>query len=286
MTIVPDKGGPNTVPPTSPDDSHAMRAFWSANSRNLEDVGWSLPLFAERLLPAVRDKQVLELGCGAGHLSIRLASATTVTGVDFVPELLQMARSQASAFAPHSNVRFVEQDLLTLELGQKYDCICGVGILHEIPVSSYPLLIQRLKHHLRPGGFCLFLENSFFNGFYRLLRRHVVGHAGFRKVGSADELPFDHERWSLIQSQFRYSDRRCDVFVLFDRVWYQFLHQHVGRILPSAAAPIGDACARVDQFVSRSIPPNLITRYWSWLQTIYFSDHLPRDGAFAPYEAP
>jgi SAM-dependent methyltransferase len=205
---------------------------------------------------------------------LRLAAgAASVTGVDFVPELLAIAASHAKDVT--DRVRFVQQDVLALQLGRQYDCICGSAILHEIPAASFPELLQRLKQHLRPGGFCVFLENSFFNGFYRFLRHRVVGRAGMRKVGSADETPFDRARMALIQSEFRYAERSCDVFHLFDRLWYQFLHEPVGRLSPLAARSLGGTCASIDQFVTRSIPSNRVTRYWSWLQSVYFSNDRP-----------
>jgi len=254
-----------------------MQAFWSDHYRDLEHPGWGVKFFARRLAPAVRGRSVLDLGCGAGHLSLLLAQAgATVTGVDFVPELLAIAESRAAA-SGSIRPRFVEQDLLALDLDQRYDCICGVAILHEISPESYPQLVERLKRHLRPGGFCLFLENSFFNPFYRLLRRKVVGRLALPKVGSPDETPFDKQRWDIVRSQFRYAARTCDVFVLFDRIWYQFIHDRVRRVSPKTAAACGEAFAGLDKFVSSRIGHNRATLYWSWLQSIYFSDSVPRE---------
>ncbi len=254
-----------------------MKAFWSEHYRELEHTGWGVQFFARTLAPAVRGKRVLDLGCGAGDLSILLAQAgATVTGVDFVPELLAIAESRAAA-SGSIRPRFVEQDLLQLDLGEQYDCICGVAILHEIPAASYPALLDGLKRHLRPGGFCLFQENSFFNPVYRILRRRVVGRAGLAKVGSANETPFDQQRWDLVQSQFQYAARTCDVFVLFDRIWYQFIHDRVRRVSPKAAAACGEVFASMDKFVSARIGHSRGTLYWSWLQSIYFSDSVPRE---------
>ena len=267
-----------TWPPMAADAPPDMQSFWSDRYRHLDHAGWGLDFFARMLAPAVRGKRVLELGCGAGHLTARLAPGVlSVTAVDFVPELLAIAESRVRQSGSR-RVRFVEQDLLELDLNEQFDCICGVAILHEIPAESYPELFDRVKRHLRPGGFCVFQENSFFNPLYRFLRRRVVGRAGVRKVGSADETPFDQRRWDLVRSEFRYAERTCDVFVLFDRVWFQFVHERVRRISPRVASAVGAGCAGIDQFISRNVPHNRATLYWSWLQTVYFSDSVPRVG--------
>ena len=254
-----------------------MRAFWSDHYRDIEHAGWGVELFAKTLAPAVRGKRVLDLGCGAGHLSIRLAEAgASVTGVDFVPELLALAESRATA-GRTAPPRFVQQDILQLDLAERFDCICGVAILHEMGSESYPQLVDRLKRHLQPDGFCLFLENSFFNPLYRLLRKKVVGRLGLPKVGSHDETPFDQQRWDIVRSQFQHAERTCDVFVLFDRIWYQFIHNRVRHVSPRAAAACGDVCAGIDKFISARIGHTRPTLYWSWLQSIYFSDSLARE---------
>lgn len=267
------------------DSPSGMQAFWSANYHKLENPGWGVQFFARRLAPVVRGKKVLDLGCGAGHLSCLLAEAgASVTGVDFVPELLALAERRAGdgPQRPH----FVTQDILKLDLPDSYDCICGVAVLHEIPSASYPELLQGLKRHLNPGGFCLFQENSFFNPFYRFLRRNMVGRAGIPKVGSRDETPFDQERWDIVKACFPYAARVCDVFVLFDRVWYQFMNARVARVSPRAARVVGDFCARADQFVSTRIGHRKVTLYWSWLQSIYFSSSAPHDAVFSAAQRP
>ena len=101
-----------------------MWRFWLEHSQALKQVGWDVQVFSDKLLPVVADADVLEVGCGAGALSLRLAvRARAVTGIDFTAALIETAL-QAAADCPFRNrLRFLERDILDLELGEKFDLI-------------------------------------------------------------------------------------------------------------------------------------------------------------------
>lgn len=80
--------------------------------------------------------------------------------------MLQSARSRLHEVA---NLRFVQGDVLELNLGQQYDVVCGILVLHEIGEPNYPKLIATLKRHMAPDSFGYFQENSFFNPAFRAL---------------------------------------------------------------------------------------------------------------------
>lgn len=92
---------------------------------------------------------ILELGCGTGKLSIPLAEAGySVTGLDNSPALLQFATSKCG------DVRWVEGDMRSFELGEKYALIMlpsnNLGHLHTI--EDFESCISSVKRHLEPGG--------------------------------------------------------------------------------------------------------------------------------------
>ena len=81
---------------------------------------------------------VLELGCGTGWLSNRIAHnwhSVDVTGIDLLEENTQYAERFA-----YSNSRFITQDLL--ECDRTADTVISVGVLHHIPGHNIKDLIK------------------------------------------------------------------------------------------------------------------------------------------------
>jgi len=90
--------------------------------------------------------RVIDLGCGTGELTRRLADAlpsSEVVGLDSSAEML--ARAQAHA---RPGLRFVERAIEQLD--GEWDLIFSHAALHW--VEDHARLIPRLMAHLRPGG--------------------------------------------------------------------------------------------------------------------------------------
>jgi SAM-dependent methyltransferase len=193
-------------------------------------------------------------------LSTQLAeTAASVTAIDFSDAMLEAARAR---FAHQRNLKFVSADILELELGERFDVVCGLAMLHEINARDYPRLIGSLKRHMAGESFGWFQENSFFNPIFRLFRRHLVGRYGVPKFGSDHETPFDTERLGLLRQNFRYCQRSGEAFVLFQRV-----HDYVIR-----SRRFGPAFNRFDERISSWPLPDALKRNFSYFQHIYFSD--------------
>ena len=144
------------------EDVAAMKDFWGEEFGAISShLGWDVEIFMEKLRPMVTAKSVLELGCGAGLASLSLAKyARSVTGVDFQPKLLDIARCHAARSQYQDHVQFREQNVLDLDLGAKYDVVCGTAVLHEIPSLFYPKLLERMKAHLAYNGCCVFWKTT------------------------------------------------------------------------------------------------------------------------------
>ena len=90
---------------------------------------------------------VLEVGCGLGRLTTKLAIPDrAVTGVDLSPEMI--ARARKDPYAQHPN--FICGDFLAGDFtAQQFDCVISAATLHHMPEN---MAVARMVELLRPGG--------------------------------------------------------------------------------------------------------------------------------------
>lgn len=95
-----------------------------------------------------RCENALEIGCGAGAFTRRLATrAQRVTGLDLSPQMLRMAQERS---ASHTNIEYVLGDIMRLKLpAESYDCIVSIATLHHLPLDQ---ALPKMKSMLKPGG--------------------------------------------------------------------------------------------------------------------------------------
>lgn len=100
----------------------------------------------ELLAPAPR-MSVLDLGCGNGTLSAKIAAAgARVLGLDSSPELLTLARKQ------HPELDFRLADATDFTPDAPVDAVFSNAVLHWIPQSLQPALLRCVARSLKPGG--------------------------------------------------------------------------------------------------------------------------------------
>lgn len=100
----------------------------------------------------LREQAVLELGCGTGRHTIRLAQAgNTVTGLDLSPGMLAEARKK---LAGYPNVTLIEGDLFSLTLSG-FDAVVTALVLEH--VADLDGFFRLVSFALRPQG-TLFLS--------------------------------------------------------------------------------------------------------------------------------
>jgi SAM-dependent methyltransferase len=129
------------------------------------------------LVPRRRFEAALDLGCGAGLLSRRLAArAETVLGMDISAAAVAQAE-RAHEGVP--NLRFAQGDItdLPMTLDGKFDLLVLADTLYYLPPPLDDATLRaaalRLARLLKPGGTCL-LANHYFAGLdadSRLSRR-------------------------------------------------------------------------------------------------------------------
>jgi 2-polyprenyl-3-methyl-5-hydroxy-6-metoxy-1,4-benzoquinol methylase len=91
---------------------------------------------------------VLEVGCGLGRLTMKLAAPDReVTGVDLSPEMIARAREEDHL---DRHPMFLCGDFLQRDFtAQQFDCVLSAATLHHMPEN---IAVARMAELLRPGG--------------------------------------------------------------------------------------------------------------------------------------
>lgn len=101
----------------------------------------------DRLLPLARNERVLEVGCGSGHLTKRLAErGVDIVGID--------ANSNAAEVAGTNRVLHMRAEQLDFD-DNEFDALISVHAIEHIPELDEAL--AEMARVLRPGGRALFI---------------------------------------------------------------------------------------------------------------------------------
>jgi 2-polyprenyl-3-methyl-5-hydroxy-6-metoxy-1,4-benzoquinol methylase len=114
------------------------------------------------LLPDVRGRRVLDLGCGAGQLAryIAMRGAAEVLGVDLSERMLELARREWA----HERVFYVRGAVEDVTFPvERFDLVVSSLVLHY--VDDYRGLIARIARWLTSGGYLVYsTEHPIFTG--------------------------------------------------------------------------------------------------------------------------
>jgi SAM-dependent methyltransferase len=105
--------------------------------------------------------RALELACGSGRMTIPIAEAgIEIVGIDLSASMLDAARAKASA--ARVNVQFVQGDMRSFELPQKFSTIfiAGNSLLHLLNIDDLQHCFACVRRQLAPGGRLLFDVNN------------------------------------------------------------------------------------------------------------------------------
>lgn len=97
------------------------------------------------LLAPKRAERVLDIGCGTGHLTSRIAEAgAQATGIDSSPEMITSAR------ANYPGIDFVVADAADFAFSEAFDAIFSNAALHWVKRAEEAVI--SMSRALRPGG--------------------------------------------------------------------------------------------------------------------------------------
>ena len=151
----------------------------AARRLELQDRHFEVP--SEQLLDALALRptdRVVELGCGPGGLTRRIAARLgaggSVRAVDSSAGLLEQAAKYLAGIGAEK-VEFVTADISQPGAWlDGADVVVGRAVLHHVPMAEY--LLGRLRPALRTGARVGFLEPDFRSPLARLAHLEATGH--------------------------------------------------------------------------------------------------------------
>jgi SAM-dependent methyltransferase len=107
-------------------------------------------LFLDWIHPVTLDdfagKSVLDAGCGPGHhINLVAPRARRVVGVDLNTAAIARRNTRGQ-----SNVTIVEDDVASMKLGEEFDIVYCIGVVHH--TDDPAATVRNLADHVRPGG--------------------------------------------------------------------------------------------------------------------------------------
>jgi trans-aconitate methyltransferase len=124
----------------------AEKAKWDAGLYDdKHSFVWKLAAGVLELLNAQSGERVLDLGCGTGHLTARIAeTGAHVVGVDRSPDMIRQAKEK------YPSLQFEVMDAREITLDGKFDAVFSNATLHWIKEPER--VIAGIGKLLRPGG--------------------------------------------------------------------------------------------------------------------------------------
>ena len=105
-------------------------------------------LYFPALWAGVTGRDVLEIGCGTGRHTLRLAGqGNRVIGLDLSPGMLAIARDKLQGY---EGVRLVEADVMTCDMSGPFDAAVAALVVEHI--ADLPRLFARVAAVLKPEG--------------------------------------------------------------------------------------------------------------------------------------
>jgi len=201
----------------------------------------------------VRDKHVLELGCGEGWITRDLAAAgARVFAFDISEQAVENTQRvlEIAGLATHCDLRVMAAEKLDYPDGT-FDVVVGFAIIHHLDLRKALAEVARV---LKPGGTAVFAEPLGTNPIVNLYRRLTP------QYRTADERPLVLTEFSKLLGEFRrFSHREHYLFAMSGLL---LAYVPGGRIFFPA---VNRTLLAIDRLVMR-MAPRLSS--WAWYSII------------------
>ena len=154
---IPPMNTTNVDPAELAKFSELAHRWWDVNSefRPLHQIN-PLRLDWIQTLASLKDKQVLDVGCGGGILSDAMARAGAhVTGIDLATKSLKVAQLHAlETQTPNVSYREVSAEALAAEKPASFDVVTCMEMLEHVPDPAS--VVKACATLVKPGGWVFF----------------------------------------------------------------------------------------------------------------------------------
>ena len=142
-------------------------------SRAIGDITGGLHIVvAKRLLPSIpglkevldAEARILDMGCGAGGLLVRLAKTypnAICVGVDVDAHGAAAARENVAAAGLEERVSIEHMTGESIAHQDEFDLVTLFEVIHEIPVSARAQVMANCFRALKPGGALFILDETY-----------------------------------------------------------------------------------------------------------------------------
>jgi len=176
------------------DGSYAPYEYWMSLWGLRELYAYALGLLGD-----LEGRDVLDCGCGRGHVSVMLAKrGARVTAFDTAEG--ELATAEGLARANGVQVKFLREPFEELSFqDESFDLLFGTFVLHHVDLSR---ACQQIKRVLKPGGRAVFVENSALNPLLMAMRTHLCGRFGVARYGDDHEHPLTRNDIAVVKEAF------------------------------------------------------------------------------------
>ena len=140
-----------------------LAPFYDELNGDIDYEKWAdflVPRFHSAAIPV---REVLDLGCGTGSMTLALARrGYDMVGVDLSPDMLSRARERAYEDEKTRDILFLLQDMRSFELyGTVQAAVCTLdGINHLTCARDLDATLALLHNYIEPQGLLIFDVNA------------------------------------------------------------------------------------------------------------------------------